>query len=351
MKLHWHLLSLLICSITITCSTTEEPIPGFFSADKVQDIQTSRARQYLSIRQENIYKCKGDDADTTQLLRMKLFNEEGQLAEEKIFDTDGNISQKIECVYDTLGNKIKINYYNQFEEIFQIDQLDPQGYNTVSVRISIETGRKKTEVHKTEIHYNESKYPILISNYDASDRLIREQKITYRTDFQVSDIEETQYNYVPPSTLPPGNEWALKISRRQSDTPTLQYLNQKDTLVLIYQNTYDEYTQLIQQQEVFNGQQRILVKTYAYNEEKQRISCMSVYFDKLNEAFSVQEHYYTSSGKTKDITYYNSEKQEVYSKQYTYLSNTLLLVKEETWLDALHAPRKEKCYIHKYISN
>ena len=345
MKYLWHIFSLLIC-VTVACSTPEDPVPSYFSQEKIVDIKTARMYQQLGVRQENIYACKQHDTPTASVLRTKLFNEHGQIIEERIFDAEGNISEKIECVYDTLGNKAKINYYNQFDEIFQIDQFDPQGYNTVSVRISLEQGKKKTEVYKTDIIYNEHKYPVLISSYDAHERLISEKKFTYHTDLQVSNIQDTRYNYST-SILPPASEWMLRTSL-QSDAPALQYMNQKDTLILQHTNTYNKHNQLIQE-EIFNGAQRTLVKTYTYNEEQQLKKCESIYFDKLNEAFFVEEFYYTD-GKVKALTYYNSEKEKIYYKSYTYRPNGLLI--QEHWLNTMILPtQQEQCYVHKYANH
>lgn len=315
----------------------------YFSTEKKAEIKAFAQHKALRLKREARYSipCEGGTR-RTQPTSVRTFDKEGSIIEESTFAAMGKLKQRQEYVYDSLGHKVKIKYYNRFNELYEIKQFDEQGYFTQSVRL---LAQGRTRKKHSEITYNTQNYIQEKKAYDYNERLLSHSRYDYYPDHVLKQETHIYYNIRSP-LLQEKRRTRKKYNKK--GTLILDYLaTPKDTLLHTHTHQYN-HEDLLAETHMFDAQGQLVGrKHYIYTKNKELLQSKMAWLDPTgHEKESYVEHY-SHHKQLEALIHYNEKGQELSSKRYQYNSQGLL-IRTEHYKRSPKRPNKTSCFVYEY---
>ena len=339
----WQLTTLLIGLLSVvSCQmSSEKEIAAYFSEEKKREIKEAQERKVLRIKREACYliSCQ-DSLRSTQPISVRTFDKEGRLLDETIFAAVGKLQQRQEYVYDSVGNKLKVNYYNRYDELSKVEQFDEQGYLRLSLRL---TARGKARKKYREITYNKENYIEEAKEYDHYHQLLSEIRYSYHPSSRKQ--QELQIYY---DTRSPRLREKRRVRKDYDEKGQLvrDYIaTPRDTM---QRNITHQYNRdgTIEESRYYDLEMRLVGrKYYRYSKEKYLLQTDLVWLDSKGKKKESYVQRFLKEEKPEAMIYYDSTGRELSRQLYKYNKKGILVRTEQFSADD---PKSAACFVYEY---
>ena len=343
MQTNWQVIGLVLSMLCLLgCQrSSQKDIPAYFSEEKKREVKEARQRKALRIKREARYliPCQGG-LRATQPASVRTFDREGRLLDETIFAAVGKLQQRRECVYDSVGNKLKVNYYNRYDELSEVEQFDEQGHLTLSLRL---TGSGKARKKYREITYNSENHIQEAREYDHNEQLLSEVRYSYHPSGAKQKKLHIYYDTHSPHLR---EKRRIRKDYDEKGQLVLDYIaTLRDTMQrsLIHQYNSDG---TLEESSYYDVEQRLLGrKRYTYSKENHLLQSELIWLDSRGKEKERYLQRFLSEDRPKEIIYYDSTNTELSRQLYEYDEKGRLIHTEEYRADK---PKGRTCFIYEY---
>ena len=332
-----------LLSACCQCSTPPQA-HDYFSAEKQATIKMAYKHKALGLKRIASYHvpCAGGPR-ATQPKEVRTFGRDGRTIGVSVFSASGKLKQRQENVYDTIGHKVKVKYYNRYKDLVKIRQFDEQGHRTLSLQLG---SRSRTRKESSAIAYNPQKYIRHIKTYDENERLLSEVNYSYYH----NNVRKRELHIYYETRSPKLRE-KRRIRKEYDEKGSLMrdYLaTAKDTSLQTHRNEYDDKGQL-ETVTILDKKNKLLGrKHYRYAQGTQPMESKVIWFDNAGKEKERHVSQYNEQGEPTVFISCNSQGRVISRKTYQYDKEHGLLSRTEAYSSETNGQEKRKCTIYEY---